>query len=256
MNRILQRHLPFDLTLDARLPGVQPLDLADWLIVDDAYAAQMDLRARLLVQMPDAVLHHDRADTAALAELLDIVLSQLQQRPDFHVTQDQAHCPDGRIVTLDRSKPLQTLNALVQEDFCLLQKPDGAAEHHLSSALLCFPANWLLAQKVGRGLDAIHAPVAGYAWDLAKRVQRLFDGVRPGQGLWRHNALWYDDPALHQPRAAHAQRPPDMAARAPFMRIERQSILRLPQSGYVVFSIHTFVMARADVIGLITPLSV
>jgi hypothetical protein len=69
-------------------------------------------------------------------------------------------------------------------------------------------------------------------------VQRLFDAVRPGAPLWRANVLAYADPALHHP---HPKRPGPAA----YVRSERQAIARLPETGAVVFSIHTSLVARA-----------
>ena len=82
---------------------------------------------------------------------------------------------------------------------------------------------------------------------MARRVQRLFDGVREGRPLWRFNALWYDDPTLFQPRPENAPRAAIDRSKAPYFRSERQSLVRLPQTGAVVFSIHTYVVARRDV---------
>ena len=115
--------------------------------------------------------------------------------------------PDGVTVAIDRADPLGTLGHLVQEDLCLMEKRNEA--HVLTAAVLCFPASWRLAEKIGRPLEAIHAPVPEYDPKLARRVQRLFDGVQPGRPLWRVNALRYADPALHQPRARvpRARRP-------------------------------------------------
>jgi len=73
-------------------------------------------------------------------------------------------------------------------------------------------------------------------------VQRLFDGVRAGRPMWRANLLRYDAPDLHQPRTEDDPRPaggPD----AKYARSERQSVLRLPETGAVVFAIHTSVVA-------------
>ena len=47
MEPILQSHIPFD-TSSARLPGAAPLAEAEWLIQDDAFAAQMALRDSLI----------------------------------------------------------------------------------------------------------------------------------------------------------------------------------------------------------------
>ena len=242
---ILQRGLPYDASAPRPLPGVQPLDPAAWLCVDEAYGAQMAERDRLLAARPGDVLALDAGAAPAAAELLEMVLHQLAARDDFTVAGDRVRRPDGAWVTVDRDAPLRTLGRLVQEDFCLMERRPGSDEHLLTGAVLCFPASWRLSEKFMRPMLAIHAPVDVYDADLARRVQRLLDGIRPGRPLWRFNALGYDDPALHQPRGAPVADPARRARdAAPFLRSERQCLVRQPRSGAVAFSIHTYVVAR------------
>lgn len=233
----LQSTLPYDPFTRPRLPGVQPLEIGNWLIRDEAFAAQMALRDRLLAERRGEVVALDDGAREAADELLGLVLSLA-----YPGAKDCVMRPDGVAVPVDRADPLGTLGRLVQEDLCLLQKRGD--EHVLTGAVLCFPASWMLAEKFQRPLVRIHAPVPPYDANIAARVQRLFDGVRPERPLWRFNALWYEDPALFQPRSEAAPRPARRAETAAFFRSERQSILRLPDSGAVVFSIHTFVIPR------------
>ncbi len=235
---ILQDAIPYDVLSPRPLPGVAPFAMPDWLHVDSAYAAQMAERGRLLDSARAEVLWMDPGALPAAQELLEMVLAHLPE--GFAQAGACVTCPDGRVVRLDRQDPLQTLGRLVQEDLCLLVREGD--EHVLKGAVLCFPASWTLAEKAGKPLVRIHAPVAEYDPDIARRVQRLFDGVQPGRPLWRFNALWYVDPALHQPRGEHAPRRPTAPAAARFLRSERQCLVRLPQSGAVVFSIHTYVV--------------
>ena len=138
-----------------------------------------------------------------------------------------------------------TLSQLTQEDFCILEKRED--EHVLTAAALCFPASWLLAEKFMQPLVGIHVPVASYDENIARRVQRLFDAVRVEQPLWRFNALWYADPALHQPRSAHVHRDEKFSQSAKYLRSELQTIRRLPKTKAVIFGIHTYVLAEAVV---------
>ena len=243
---ILSDSLPYDPFALGALPGVAPLDSADWLLLDSAYGAQMAERRRLLATRRDAVLALLPEADAAAQELLTHALAHLP--PGFTVAHGQVTCPDGTVQPIAPDDPLGTLGRICQEDFCLMQKPDGATEHVLTGAVLCFPASWRLAEKIGRPLLAIHRPVHDYDDALARRVQRLFDGVQPGRPLWRANALWYEDPALHQPRSEASPRPLGGRDTAPFLRSERQVISRLPGCGAVVFSIRTYMLARATVL--------
>ena len=115
----------------------------------------------------------------------------------------------------------------------------------LEGAILCFPASWTLAEKMGKPLTAIHGPVAEYAPEIALRVQRLFDAIRPEQPLWRANALLYDDPDLFSPRReADDQR--IVSGQGSYLRSERQTMRKLPSSGAVVFTVHTYVVRLGD----------
>lgn len=242
---ILQDRLPYTPWGDARmarLPGIQPLALSEWLVVDEAYAGQMRERDRLIAEQA-ADVHALQPEAAGAArELLEVVLDDLAGRGGFTVGQGAVTRPDGVEVPLDRDAPLLTLGRLVQEDFCLLH-PGAGGEHVLTGAILCFPASWMLAEKIGRPLMRIHRPVPPYGEDLGRRVQRLFDGLRPGRGLWRANVHFYDDPTLFHPRPEAAPRA-KVEGPAPYLRSERQVLVRLPVSGAVVFSIHTYVIHR------------
>ncbi|HBS48733.1 MAG TPA: DUF3445 domain-containing protein [Rhodobacteraceae bacterium] len=242
---ILQRTIPYGPRAPQRLPGIAPMAMEDWLPRDDAFAAQMALRDRLIGTRRAAVLALDDSARPAARELQDMVLALAWPGAGDAVTR-----PDGVRVPVDRDDPLATLGRIAQQDFCILQKPEGAEEHLLTGAVLCFPASWWLDEKFLRLLIGIHAPVAEYDADLARRVQRLFDGIQPGRPLWRFNALWYDDPALHQPRREGARRDPVDPATARYLRSEWQCLVRLPETGAVVFSIHTYVLSRETVVGM------
>lgn len=241
---ILQRHLPADMQAGRALPGIQP-EHGPWLRVDEAYGAQMARRRALLRDAPHLVLYQEDAALPAAQELLEAVLTELPGL-GFVRSGNVVTCPDARKVDVSpTAAPLGLLGELLQNDFIIMEKRGD--EHVLSAGVLCFPASWRLSEKAGRPLTDIHVPVEEYTPELARRVQRLFDGIQVGRPLWRFNQLWYDDPELFQPRSAQDPRRVDATEAGPFYRTERQTLLRLPVSRAVVFAIHTYVLARADV---------
>ena len=206
-----------------------------WIVVDDAYAAQMAERAQLMATKPDAIHATTPGAEAAIEELREVVLDALPA--GFARDSGVVTCPDGRQVRED-GPPLAVLNAVVQEDLLLLDR--RGAEHVLIAGLLCFPAHWTLSQKIGRPLTRIHRPIPAYDDALAGRVQRLFDRAPPGRPMWRANVLPHDEAILHRPRPEGATRPTSRPPR--YIRSERQTILRLPQTGAVLFAVHTYVV--------------
>ena len=245
MADVLQTKLPFAPWMDPRswrLPGVMPVQGNDWLRLDEAFAGQMAERDRLIATVPQTVHALLPEARGAADELLVQVLTHLRQVPGYDVQAQSVRRPDGVTVPLDPDQPLLTLGRLVQEDLCLMQDRDGQSV--LTGAILCFPASWTLDEKLDRPMTSIHAPVKHYSEDIARRVQRLFDAIRPEQPLWRANALVYDDATLHQPRREGQRRPRPVAGL--YLRSERQCLLRLPVSRAVVFSIHTYVVPVAS----------
>lgn len=243
---ILQERLPLLPWIDPRtrrLPGILPVEGQDWLRIDEAYDAQMALRDRLIAAQAPVV--HGLLPEAhpAAAELYGATLDWLRTAPGFRVGHDSVTRPDGVTVPLNPGQPLLTLGRLVQEDLCLMERE--AEEYRLTGGVLCFPASWTLAQKLGRALTGIHDPVAVYDADMAKRVARLFDAIRTEQPLWRMNYLTYDDFVLHQPRREGEKRP--QPTDHVFIRCERQCLLRLPVTKAVVFTIHTYVVDAGTV---------
>ena len=242
MNKILQSHIPSDLDPAAKLPGIRPLLSGRWLHTDDAYAGQLAYRRKLLSEKREDVLWQDAEAAPAVAELFEAALEQLNGC-GFERRGRTLRCPDGFEIDLESDTPLAVLGQCAQEDICLMEK--RGAQHVLTAAVLCFPASWTLAEKAGKPLSAIHRVVEEYDADLERRVQRLFDGVQSGRPLWRNNYLRYADAELHQPRReSDPQRHLSIRPDAPYMRAERQSVVRLPKTRGVIFSIHTYV-ARA-----------
>lgn len=222
-----------------RLPGTRALAADGWIMVDDAYAAQMALREDLIGTRRDAVIAALPGSEPAAGELLSMGLA-IAPRHGFGVDGDRIVRPDGSARTVDRDDPLASLGGLFQEDFCLLEERDGA--HVLVAAVLCFPSGWTLGDKIGHPMSRIHLPVGRYDADIARRVDRMLSRLAADRPVWRANLIGEAHAELFapapefRPKARPEKRPP-------FLRMERQCLLRLPGSGAIAFTIHTAIVA-------------
>ncbi len=247
MNKVLHDRLPtapWMAEATRRLPGLQPLEgNYEWLASDEAFAGQMALREELLAERRDEVIACMPGSEAAVDELYEEVLRYLSGRAAYEWCEEGCIRPDGVLVPLETQDKLGTLARLVQQDLCVLEKSDSAEEHVLTAAVLCFPASWSLAEKIGRPVSEIHEPVEEYDAIMVRRVQRVFDHLRDNAPVWRQNALIYRDAALFQPRRMAAPRV-DRSGGG-YLRSEKQVLLRLLETRAVVFSIHTYVVPMA-----------
>ena len=128
----------------------------------------------------------------------------------------------------------------------MVRHDDG---YHLDAAVLCFPSHWRLADKIGGSATAIHGPVPGYDVDLADKVDRFLDRLRPDVIVARRNWSVHDSPALFAPDPPDDPRPAvvDEVGDRFWLRSERQTLRRLPVSGAVLFTIRVQQASFADV---------
>jgi hypothetical protein len=145
----------------------------------------------------------------------------------------------------DQAALLQAALA-VHEDLCLLTKLPGEDVYRLVGAAVAWPSDWRPSEKIGLPLRALHAPIAGYEEQLATGVDRFMESLRPGQIYARANWFiaataerrWLPD---RPPQEAFAHVTPDNAGETLFVRSERQTLRRLPQTGAILFTIGIYV---------------
>lgn len=137
------------------------------------------------------------------------------------------------------------------EDLCLLTKREDEEVYRLIGAAVAWPSDWRPAQKIGLPLRALHAPIQGYEEQLATGVDRFMETLQPGPIYARCNWFmaatgerrWLPD---CPPQEAFAHVTPDNAGETLFVRSERQTLRRLPQTGAILFTIGIFVEPLAS----------
>lgn len=199
--------------------GTRALGDRPWLLVDEKAPIELARRAELLDQRRDEVLQTPDEARAAADELLSMVAAEgvpVGGSPEAH--------------------PLDRLGRSVQEDLCLLRR--GDEEWELGAGVLCFPSNWRLVDKIGRPLREVHGPTAGYDPVLADRVTNLLDRLGD-QTVLRRNWFVYASDELFQPdrRSMDVVVPADRCLDEMVIRSERQTLRRLPETGWIVFTI-------------------
>jgi hypothetical protein len=250
----MARYLPF---LDGpwRLAmGIKTLEPAEWIEVDDRFAAQLAERRRLLDQRRADVLAGLPESAPGQRELLQLLLDHLPERFPEHYRRSGGRIENRTTgesfeIAAWEDAPLELAGRLVQEDLCLMQR--GEAGYRLVAAALCFPAHWRLSDKLGRLLDAIHGPVPGFGARLAPTVDRFFASIQVARPVWRVNWSLVDQPTLFLPPEHRGHPRPISTERAGaelWLRVERQTLRRLPGSGAVAFGIHTYVDPLEDAI--------
>ena len=142
--------------------------------------------------------------------------------------------------------PLDWLGRQVQEDLLLLaDEPSEGIP--LVAGHLCFPNDWCLCDKMSQSFLTIHQPVPLFAEQIGRSSQLLLERLKVGRPVWRVNWAFKATSRLDlTPRTTAEQREAsrqlmlcNIGERC-FLRIERQTLSRLPHTRAILFTVHTY----------------
>lgn len=216
------RHAPYAESADFSI-GLKPIPEADWLEGGEADpAARKDPLSR---DHPTVVWGETEGSRPGQAEALRMVEAALGPAPDLGLP------------------PLLAAARRVSDDLVLMEK--RGSEWRNTAISLCAPTFFAVPEVLGRSLAEIHGPVNGFTERFLSRVERIFDGLRPGLVLQRRNwsVVNSDEPFTPDPapvRAKIGEIAPDGAGQALFVRVERQTLRRLPETGGALFTIRVW----------------
>nr|WP_137678830.1 DUF3445 domain-containing protein [Parerythrobacter lutipelagi] len=136
------------------------------------------------------------------------------------------------------------------EDMCLLTLREGEEQYRLVGAAVAWPSDWTPAEKLGLPLRALHAPIQGYEEQLATGVDHFMAKLKPGAIYGRANWFiaatgarrWVAKP----PEVAFAHVTPENAGQTLFVRSERQTLRRLPETGAILFTIGIYIASLGE----------
>jgi hypothetical protein len=226
------RHRPWEEATDFQI-GLRPIAPADWLEggeVDPAPRKDALFAARRGLVWAEA-----EGSRPAQAEVWEMVAAALGPAPR---AADQP--------------PLYAAARRTPDDLCLMEKRDG--QWRLTALSLSAGSFFTAEEVIGRSLAELHGPVSGFAERFLGRVQRIFDGLRPELVLERRNWTLLNSDALHTPasapiRARIGEIDPAQAAGVLNLRVERQTLRRLPRTGAALFTIRVWLAPLASLAG-------
>jgi hypothetical protein len=242
-------YMPFDKGRFRLSMGIVALDLDEWLEPDEYYYKELLEKEALLANQNNEVFQSMQGSQLAQQEVLDLIIDHMITYHSELVRTDADRIfIDGIKRNFSRKEfgemPLDLAGRVVQEDLCLMAP--GETGYTLEAASLCFPSRWRLIDKIGKRMVDIHSPVPDYENKLARPVDRFFDKLDVNKPVWRVNWSLTDDPDLYQPirktstdysRSINSKNAGDLI----FLRCERQTLRRLPNTGWILFSIKTYV---------------
>jgi len=207
--------------------GLAPIAEADWF--EGPYrAADGDPAARKAATYaadPDLCWRETEGSRAGQAEVLAMM---------------ERHFGKTTVSRDFTAPPLRRAAGLVDDDLCLMERRE--AGWTLTAASLCAPSFFSAEDAVGKSLAELHGPVTGFGERLLPRVARIFDALAADSIVERRNWSVVASGELFLPDSTpvRARQPliaPKDAGRELHLRMERQTLRRLPQTGGLLFTI-------------------
>lgn len=236
---------PYDGSARAFTIGLTRIEPSRWIEPDDGLASYLDEKSSILREHRDTVLMVDPQTRDSQQELLSLLCEHLTgQFPDrYRLTGPTMDLGNGRSVDLDSDPPLLAAGLLIQDDLLILRRRENGWS--LAAAFVAFPSSWSLPEKFGRTMDEIHAPVPGFEGGTrnASLINRMFDNLAPGLVLERFNWAVNVGGGLYLPKSkseATTADPVPITAGNAYIRVERQTLRRLPGTGDLVFAVRIY----------------
>jgi dimethylamine monooxygenase subunit A len=236
--------------------GLRPIKAAQWMLLEEDYAATMQQKRARMVECPE--LYYGTLPCSLLAQ------HELRERVAAHLAADHPQhfrrsgpalqcLIDGARYDLrdDSMEPLQQMSRFIEEDFMLLQEIDGA--QIITAASNAYSSSGRLVASVGKNVSWAHERVPQLTAKLGPRIDRMIGSIHADTPCERFN--WQLTPLStkffpHEAHAANAgamrqvcdalRRNPEQAEEMLWIRVERQTLSRLPESRAVAFTLHTY----------------
>lgn len=242
--------------------GDQTHTRSEWIRIDSDYLSQVRERKELVREKPQLTTRTGHKVDAAICELYEeLMVRYLPARfpTIFQPTESGGlifNLVTGSIypaTNLDLLSPAAMLTYMsenVEEDFYLVCPDDTDGQYRLDGHIVCPPGGFLIPARVSESVRELHQPVPGYERNLGLSDDHYFARMIPGDFIGRMNwSLQVDGedmfradgdnyhPGTGQEVVATEEDPKLSEC---FLRVEHQTLTKLPRTGAVVITVHSY----------------
>jgi dimethylamine monooxygenase subunit A len=209
--------------------GLSALDPTRWIEPDADLGHYLAEKRELAATRLDEVFRATDDSLDAQRECLAAIVTHLQTHHAQQISRDN--------LADEALPPLLRAGMLIQDDLVIMMKRE--AGWFIAAAHLSFPSSWLLAEKFDRPMEEVHEHVPGFEGGTrnAAMINRIFDNLLPEQPAERFNwSINWRQQLFHPETGRNDAAHPDEAV----IRVERQTLTKLPKTGAIVFTIRIY----------------
>lgn len=246
--------------------NIKKIPVEDWLLIEDTYEWVTKLHTDILNNNPEETCKLSKTPNTHLAvkELYDVVLGVLTRRyPEYFVVSRSGKFVFNtlrgeelpRFASGSKKTSEELLRILLEnteEDFQLLEHDSASDEFVVRGIGGLTSDGYSWKRKLDKKLTDVHGPVPGYKEKLKNSMNRFFKKLEPGAFVQR--LTW----GIHIGSCTQVYHPSKPRVHGPnneviglkeneidfnegaWMRLERQVPTKLPNSGFLILSQHTY----------------
>ncbi|OHW95224.1 alpha-mannosyltransferase [Colletotrichum incanum] len=220
------------------------MDTDFWIELENTYKDRIVERQELYAKNGEGVLAGLPGSELACKELMEMVIQFICARyPNEFKRSNNTLINNilGTTTDLSTTEPLVVLLHNVPEDFGIMIRDHETGRYVLRAGMVCSSVGWKISEKMGMGLPGIHKIVPDYKEKMEFSMDRFFTKMptnRPIQrgswGLEMGQPLFL--PSEHPAFAHRESQNPNLKPEDVYLRVDWQTLRRLPLSGAVVFN--------------------
>lgn len=237
--------------------GLRPIRPGTWILLGTDHAGMMREKHERLTRLRPYYYRSLPESLPAQRELRELVIAHLlaDHAGSFERSGSVVRSVlTGQTLELndDSVEPLLQLSYLIEEDFMLLHAGNGIPR--ITAASNAYSTSGRLAASVGHDMEWTHAPVPQLTQKLGTKINRVISTIHAATPCERFNwqvtpmaSVFFPHTDPHAVNAAAMHRvaevlrdDPARAGELLWIRVERQTLSRLPDSNAVAFSLHTY----------------
>ncbi|CAJ2505126.1 Uu.00g125200.m01.CDS01 [Anthostomella pinea] len=217
-----------------------------WIELESTYKERIAQRQELYAKHGEAVVQWLPGSELVCKELMEMVLQFICARyPHYFVlSEDKTRLENkilGTVSMIKEKHPLLILLDNVPEDFGITLRDPETGYYAFRAGMICSALGWSVGTKIGMKLHEIHQPIPDYKEKMQFSMDRFFSKMPSSKSIQRGSwGLEVDQPLFMSPGDPHesyrSQQDPNLTRSRMHLRVDWQTLRRLPLSGGIVFN--------------------
>ncbi|KAL9124327.1 MAG: hypothetical protein Q9217_006336 [Psora testacea] len=220
-----------------------------WLELEKNYVQRIKEREDLYENYGKLVLQYLPGSELGCKEIMEHALQFLCARYPQYFSLEHTEAKGyifkngilGNETVIRDIHPMHVLLHNVPEDFAVMLRNPEDGYYYFRAGVICSSLGWNVDTKMGKQLKEIHQPIPDYKEKMEFPMDRFFSKMQTFKPIQRGSwGLEVDKPLFMPPGDPHEKyrdfQSPDITLDRLHLRVDWQTLRRLPVSGAIVFN--------------------